>query len=285
MLTLGPKGIPASDPCLRQYCVLMSTRPAHLAAKYAEQFTDESVAAVYRTRPPYPDSLFDILESLIPDPSYTLLDLGCGTGEIAIPMSRRLGRVVALDPSSAMLGTAKVQAFPAGGAIQWVNAAAEEFDYPETYGLVVAAASLHWMEWDAVLARIAHALAPGGFLVLVLMQAFRDAPWFEELRRVIPRYSTNTDYRSFDLVGELTSKRLFEIVGSANTAPSPFWQPVDDYVESFHSRNGFSRQRMPEASARQFDEIVRSLVQPYAINGLLHTTVQTTATWGLPTAQ
>lgn len=260
----------------------MTLKPAHLAPKYAAQFADKSVVAVYRTRPPYPESLFDILESLVPDSACTLLDLGCGTGEIAIPMSRRLGRVVAIDPSMAMLEAAKFNARSEAGDIQWINISAEEFAYPETYGLVVAAASLHWMEWSTVLPRITSALAPAGFLVLVNLKAFSDAPWSEELRGVVAEYSTNRDYQTFDLINELTDRRTFSVVGSEKTSPLPFSQTVDDYIESFHARNGLSRQRMPGNSAALFDDMVRGMVRPYVTDGLLHTNVEATITWGRP---
>jgi len=121
----------------------VTSKPAHLAPEYADQFKDESVVAAYHTRPPYPESVFDILESLAPDLAGPLLDLGCGTGEIAIPMSRRLWRVVAVDASLPMLQMAKSRGGQEADSIEWVNLPAEEFAYPETYGVVVAAASLH----------------------------------------------------------------------------------------------------------------------------------------------
>ena len=39
---------------------------------------------------------------------------------------------------------------------------------------------------------------------------------------------------------------------------------VDRYVEMFHARNGFSRQRMDAQSAAEFDAAVRELVAPFA---------------------
>lgn len=260
----------------------MTSKPAHLAPEYADQFKDESVVAAYHTRPPYPESVFDILESLAPDLAGPLLDLGCGTGEIAIPMSRRLWRVVAVDASLPMLQMAKSRGGQEADSIEWVNLPAEEFAYPETYGVVVAAASLHWMDWTTLLPRISSALDPAGFLVLVDVNAFGDAPWLGELRRVIAEYSTNRDYQSFDLIHELISQGLFHVVGSQRTNPQPFSQTVDDYVESFHARNGFSRQRMQNNAATSFDNTVRCLVQPYAIGSLIHTNVDATVIWGRP---
>ena len=155
----------------------MPARPAHLGPKYGEQFQDASVAAAYRTRPPYPAAL----------------DLGCGTGRIAIPLSAYVSRVDAVDPSAAMLEAAKA----AGGRvdnIRWINESAETYAYSDSYGLIVTAASLH----------------------------------------------------------------------------------------SFHSRNGFSRERMSQDSARTFDAAVRQAVRPFIQNSLVRTQVMAAVTWGVP---
>jgi trans-aconitate methyltransferase len=70
----------------------MSTtpKPAGWAPEYAQAFHDEAVARVYRLRPPYPDDLFSTLTGLIVDQPRTVLDLGCGPGDLA----RRLGTPV-----------------------------------------------------------------------------------------------------------------------------------------------------------------------------------------------
>ena len=57
---------------------------------------------------------------------------------------------------------------------------------------------------------------------------------------------------------------------------------VDRYVEMFHARNGFSRQRMGALSAAEFDAAVRELVAPFAVDHLLTFDVTTGTTWGHP---
>ena len=41
------------------------------------------VAAAYPHRPPYPTAVFPLLADLIAAPSRTVLDIGCGTGDLA----------------------------------------------------------------------------------------------------------------------------------------------------------------------------------------------------------
>lgn len=260
----------------------MSARPRHLAPEFGAQFRDDSVAAVYRKRPPYPAGLFDRLAELLPSAGSALLDLGCGTGEIAIPMAARAGRVDALDPSRAMLRVARRLAASRAPDVRWIEGTAEERAFPGTYGLVVAASSLHWMDWKVVLAKIAAVLEPRGRLAIVNVAAFGAAPWLAPLRALIAEYSTNRHYRVFDLVAHLRAQRLFTEIGREALPGAPFEQRIDDYVDSFHARNGFSLDRMAPGRAREFDAAVRRLVAPHAVDGLLRTCVRATLVWGRP---
>jgi hypothetical protein len=59
-------------------------------------------------------------------------------------------------------------------------------------------------------------------------------------------------------------------------------QSGDDYVQSFHSRNGFSRERMGEKAAMAFDEEVRKIISPFLEDGQLLLSSVSTVVWGLP---
>lgn len=259
----------------------MRPKPRHLGPEYGAQFRDESVAEAYPTRPPYPAEVFDVLASLIHDEPRTVLDLGCGTGDIARVLAPRVDRTDAVDPSPAML--ARGQALAGGGHshLHWACAAAEDFTYPAPYALVVAAESLHWMEWEVVLPRIGRALTPSGCLALVLGRDFIAVPWAEHLGPLISSYSTNRDFAPYNLVDELTSRGLFAPEGHLRTAPIPFAQSVAAYVTSFHSRNGLSRDRMG-VQAAAFDAQLTALVQPYAHADRLSFHLVADIVWGRP---
>ncbi len=66
----------------------MLPKPAHLGSTYAAQFADLSVVAAYHLRPPYPGETFEVLDRLVIDQPRAVLDVGCGTGEFARPLSR-----------------------------------------------------------------------------------------------------------------------------------------------------------------------------------------------------
>jgi hypothetical protein len=98
---------------------------------------------------------------------------------------------------------------------------------------------------------------------------------------IIQRYSTIRTYRGFNLIDELTRLGLFTLHGSHTTAPIPFTQSVEDYINSFHGRSSFSRERMPPADAAAFDAAIRDLVMAYNPETVTLSLV-TTIAWGKP---
>ena len=236
----------------------MQPKPPHLAASYGEQFADQSVVDAYGLRPPYPDGVIDQLAGLARADG-AVLDLGCGTGEITRRLAGRVGRVDAVDPSAAMLATAR--SLPGGDHpnLAWIRGRAEDAPLSPPYDLVYAAASLHWMDWAVVLPRIRVALSPNGTFAIV-GNSTAPAPWAADAQRVIDRYSTNRDYRPYNLQQELEQRGLFRETGRYRSDPVPFDQTLYDYVNSLHARNGFSRDRMDPAAADAFDRAMTAVV-------------------------
>lgn len=261
----------------------MKPKPSHLQPEYGAQFGDKSVAETYGTRLPYPPELFDFLVRLSGNPAQPILDLGCGTGDIALGIAAlTTGLVDAVDQSEAMLAVARRRRLEGPASVRWFCESAEEFRLGGPYALVVAGESLHWMDWNLVLPKIEGALSRGAHLAIVEGREFKNPPWRAELLGLIPRYSTNQAYQPYDLIQELTSRGLFREVGRRTIHGGSSSQPIDDYIESFHTRNGFSRERMPLDQAHRFDDAARSLVGPFAKNGVVSGVTTTSVVWGLP---
>ena len=119
-------------------------------------------------------------------------------------------------------------------------------------------------------------------LAVVVRQDTGALPWAAGLAEVIPRHTTNREYRRYDVIDEVASRGLFREMGRRSTAPVEFAQSIDDYVESFHSRNGLSRQRMSAASQAAFDAAVRQLVQPCCPDGIVRRGIIAHVVWGAP---
>lgn len=259
----------------------MRPKPAHLGPDYADQFSDPSVVAAYHLRPPYPAAVLHRLVALVAPGANRVLDLGTGTGAIARGLATQGVTVDALDPSPGMIERGR--RLPGGEApgLRWIVGRAEDAPLAPPYGLITAAASLHWMEWPIVLPRCRDLLVPGGPLALVADRT-EPPPWADVLQAAIDHHSTNRDYHPYDLVAELTDRGLFRLLGQEITAAMPFEQPVADYVESFHARNGFSRDRMTAAAAAAFDREVTAILAPHTPDGVVRLGVVGVITWGLP---
>ena len=259
-------------------------KPKHLGPEYADQFKDKSVAGAYANYPPYSDEVFEALDGLVCDEPRIVLDIGCGTGDVARPLASLVDRVDAVDQSMAMIEIGRSRAGGDQPNIKWVCQSAEDFSSDTRYSLIVAGASLHWMDWYGVLPRMADALSDRGFLAIVAGRGMEAAPWADDLNNLIPRYSTNQDFAPYHLVDELECRQLFSVAGRKRTAPQHYSMSIDRYVELFHARNGFSRERMAPRSASEFDTHVREMVAPYATRNILTFDVTTKITWGRPSS-
>jgi len=167
-------------------------------------------------------------------------------------------------------------------SMQWVCDHAEAFPFEGPHSLVIAAESLHWMEWGVVLPKIARSLMPGAWLAIVSGRSLSDVPWSAELATLIARFSTNRDYRPYDLATELHRRGLFVEAGRRTTLPVAFKQSIDEYVESFHTRNGFSRQRMTIQAAAAFDRALNELVSGHCVDGTVRGETRAQVIWGTP---
>jgi SAM-dependent methyltransferase len=256
-------------------------KPAGLTSEYADQFADRAVAQAYRHREPYCEEVFILLAELAVVPQPRVLDLGCGSGDLTLGLSRFAGHIDAVDTSAAMIDEAARRSMPQPN-VRFIVGAAERVELEGPYDLVTAAQSLHWMDWPVVFGRLQSSLRSGGVLAIVERDyahtAWRDAAF----RAIVARYSTNQDYRAYDLVSELQRRGHLEPLGSARKGPIAFRQSPRDFVEAMHSRNGFSRERMRPEDALAFDEAMNRHMERFAESGSLDLGAVTHVTWGRP---
>jgi SAM-dependent methyltransferase len=259
----------------------MLPKPEHLGPEYGAQFQDQSVVAAYRFRPPYPDEVFRILAGLISDQPRVVLDAGCGDGAIARHLVEQVERIDAVDLSRAMIEQGK--RLPNGDhpRLRWICAPMENAPLEPPYALITAGASLHWMDWQVVLPRFRQALTPNGLLAIIYDETL-PLPWDDPLRGLIRRCSTNQKFQPYDTIEELERRGLFTKAGEQRTAPISFTQPIDAYIESFHARNGFSRERMSREMADGFDAEIKALLAGYCPTGEVTLQIAALTAWGKP---
>jgi SAM-dependent methyltransferase len=259
-------------------------KPPHLGADYAAQFGDEEVAVAYRHRPPYPPETFAVLDPLLGSRPRLVLELGAGTGDLTIGLASLVDALLAVEPSRPMRERGRPRVASRHRHVEWCAVAAEDYAFDGRYSAVVAAEAFHWLDWYRVVPRIAAGLVPTGHLILVERRLAGPLPWDPDLGALIRTYTTNQDWVPYDTVTELQTRGLMTVTGQARTGPVTHCQTVDEYVESFHSRNGFSRARLPAARAREFGDRLGSLVRGHCEDGLVRLPVQARITWGRPVA-
>jgi SAM-dependent methyltransferase len=137
--------------------------------------SDESpfagTAAYYaRFRAPYaPVALDWVVETFALTDKDRVLDLGCGPGSLAIPLSRSVAEVIAVDPDAEMIAEGqRLAEREERRNISWLTTRAEDIPSDgDPFKTATIGQAFHWMDRDAVLARLAVLIPDGGGLALV----------------------------------------------------------------------------------------------------------------------
>jgi SAM-dependent methyltransferase len=167
----------------------------------------EAYYAAYR--PDYGDRpLAHVVDRFALDGDSRALDLGCGAGQIAVPLAARVGTVVGMDPNAAMLDGARERAAAAGREnVEWVEGGDADLRGPlgddlRLLDLTTVGRAFHWMDRGPTLDRLRELTAPGGGVALL-----GDTEWLTRGERAWQDtvYDTVTDY--LDDVPERTGPR------------------------------------------------------------------------------
>ncbi|MEH2165205.1 MAG: methyltransferase domain-containing protein [Nostoc sp.] len=104
----------------------------------------------------------DLLKLLNPQPGESILDLGCGTGQLTEKIAQAGAEVMGVDSAAAMIEKAK-ENYP---HIRFDVADATNFQVKQPFDAVFSNAVLHWVKQaDSAIASIHQALKPGGRFV------------------------------------------------------------------------------------------------------------------------
>ena len=150
-----------------------------------------------RYRPGYPEAFFrHIVAHFRLDGTQRLLDLGCGTGQLALPLAAQVREVIAMDPDPAMLAEGMAQAAAAGiSNVYWVRGADRDLDRLRAdlgaFHLVTMGRSFHWMNRPATLRSLDAMIEPAGGIVFAgENERIWEVPgaWQEAVRAVIQRW-------------------------------------------------------------------------------------------------
>ena len=110
-----------------------------------------------------------LLLPLMPESPARILDLGCGTGSLAVLLAHDGHAVSGIDTSAQMLALARAKAAAAGVRVDFAHGDAADPPFGPASADVVLCRHVLWSldDLDAVLAGWTRLLRPGGRLVLV----------------------------------------------------------------------------------------------------------------------
>ncbi len=159
-----------------------------------------------------------ILEILAPQPGESILDLGCGTGQLTAQIAATGAEVIGLDAADSAIATCR-QSYP---QLEFMVADGANFTVETEFDAVFSNAALHWIKPpDAAVKCIYNALKPGGRLVVEFGGKDNIKQIITAIDNALGRSRANTWY--FPSIGEysiLLEQQGFR-VDSAMLFPRP----------------------------------------------------------------
>jgi SAM-dependent methyltransferase len=122
-----------------------------------------------RFRPPYPPPLLDDLRARVPlGPGRRVLDLACGTGQVAFALAAHAREVVAVDqePDFVDFGARKAARLGVTN-VRWVEGAAEHVALDGDFDLVAVGNAFHRLDREVVARRLVPHVRPAGCVALL----------------------------------------------------------------------------------------------------------------------
>ncbi|MER5757687.1 class I SAM-dependent methyltransferase [Streptomyces sp. NPDC002082] len=247
--------------------------------------TFASAAPYYaQYRPTYPDGVFDLLTNRFElNGSQAVLDLGCGTGAVAIPLAPFVRSVDAVDPEPAMLGEGRRIADERGATgIRWHlgdSTTLTGLRLPPI-DLCTMGKSFHWMNQPQVLADLDRIVAPNGGLAFLSGARAASRPnWLAAIEGVAAAY-LGPDYRqehgpvqhpADDRDATLAQSKFRRI--ETTLWKQEFHRPLDELVGLQFSFS-YSSPHVLGAKKDEFERDLRDALLAFDPIGIYHNTVQ-----------
>jgi SAM-dependent methyltransferase len=149
------------------------------------EFSGPVATAYAEHRRGYPDRVVDLMTATLDLPREAfVLDLGCGTGQLTVPLAACYGRVAGADPSPDMLALAR----RSGAPVAWLLA--DDTDVvrlPLLAGLdaVTIAQAVHLLDRPPLFRALAVRMSPRGRIAIIANGSplwLRDVPWSRTLK-------------------------------------------------------------------------------------------------------
>lgn len=153
----------------------------------ADRWVFNRLAGAYRHRIRYPAELLERLSALAASGSRTVVDLGAGTGHLALPLAARGLAVTAVEPARAMLDVLAAAAAERSLPVEVIHAAAEATGLAGgRFSLVLFADAAQWVDPELAGREAGRLRAPGGVCAVVEAELGGN-PFMEDLKALLAR--------------------------------------------------------------------------------------------------
>jgi SAM-dependent methyltransferase len=159
-------------------------------------FSGDAAAYYARYRRGYPAAVIDALVAALDlTAEDTVIDLGCGTGQLAVRLATRVGLVIGVDPEPDMLAHAETAATDGVGQLRWTLGTAADLTgiaaEHNGVGAITLANAIHLVDRRQLFLDAASALRPGRGLAIIANGTplwLQDNAWSVALRAHLERW-------------------------------------------------------------------------------------------------
>jgi SAM-dependent methyltransferase len=157
----------------------------------------ETAVDFYRYREAYPAEFFATVAARLAVTKQTsLLDVGCGPGNLVLGFAPYAGRCAAVDREPAMLRAARVAAGAANYEIEFIEAGIEELACDtDSFDVVTMGRAIHWFPPAETLSTLERIVSPCGHIAVCGVGA-NDAvvnAWVEPFRQARRAWASEPD--------------------------------------------------------------------------------------------
>jgi len=128
------------------------------------------------SRPGYPSRVVEFVATTAAlGPGASVLEIGCGTGQLTERLAARAYHLTAIDIGPAMIAAARRRL--TGVEVEFQVTSFEDLAAPDgSFDLIISSAAFHWIDPEVAFTKSARLLRPGGWLALLGTAEHYDHP-------------------------------------------------------------------------------------------------------------